>query len=124
MSGKSAWAVAYDITVGVVRVGTNLLAVPTWAGTLAGCMALFTSETLWAAAHNGFMAGLEWSFQTPFGIFVTLAFGILGIIHAIRLAKAESQYGVLGFVGFLLDNSWALPNTVLGSIFATVTLGK
>lgn len=123
MSSKSAGAKAYDIIVGAVRVGTNLLAAAVWWGILSGVIALFTAANMWEGASQGFLTALKWSFTDPVGIIVTVVFAVLGIIHAVRLAVAESQYGILGFFGFLLDNTWALPNTVLGSIFATVTLG-
>ncbi len=123
MSDKTGWAIAYDIFVGIVRVGTNVLAVPVWAGILYGAMSLFSADSLWTAASNGFSAGLEWAFHTPLGGIITGLFGIFGLIHAIRLAIGKSQYGILGFLALLIDNTWSLPNTVLGSVFATITLG-
>jgi hypothetical protein len=113
---------AYQIFTTVVRTASNTLAAAVWFGILSALAGLFASG-LWDGFVNGFRAGFNWAFTTVFGIIITLLFAVLGLIHGIRMAQAESYFGVGGFLAFLWDHLWSLPNTILGSIFATVTIG-
>ena len=123
------WKLLYQIFTTVVRTATNTLAVPLWSGILFGIYFAIFGEFFDASFVIRFLIGLvfvflavfNWAFHTVFGIIVTLLFAVLGLIHGIRMAQAESYFGIKGFLAFLWDHLWSLPNTVLGSIFAAIT---
>lgn len=106
----------------IVRTATNMLAVSVWWGIGLAVYKLFDGGNIFSAFGDGFVDGFTWSFTTTAGWVVAAAFGVLGLIHGIRMAVGETYWGV-GFLGFILDNTWSLPNSVVGSLFATVTLG-
>jgi hypothetical protein len=112
----------YQIITTVVRTATNTLTAAVWFGILSALAGLVAGG-LWDGFVNGFRAGFSWAFTTTFGIIVMLLFAVLGLIHGIRMAQAESYFGAGGFIAFLWDHLWSLPNTILGSIFALVTIG-
>ena len=112
----------YQIITTGVRTATNMLAAAVWFGILSALAGLFASG-VWNGFVNGYTNGFDWAFHTTLGIIVTILFGGLGLIHGIRMAGAESYFGVGGFLAFLWDHSWSLPNTILGSIFALITIG-
>jgi hypothetical protein len=105
-----------------VRTATNTLTAAVWFGILSAITGLF-SGGFWNGFVNGLTAGFDWSFTTTAGIIVTILFAVLGLIHGVKMAKAESYFGAGGFFAFLWDHLWSLPNTILGSIFALVTVG-
>jgi hypothetical protein len=115
--------VVYQVLLALVRVGTNLLAVPVWGGIILAVVSLFTADTVRGAFASAFASSLDWSFTSVPGLMVTGIFGVMGVIHAVRMFQAETYVSGLGFLGFMLDNSWGLPNTVLGSVFATISVG-
>jgi len=115
--------VVYQVLLALVRVVTNLLAVPVWGGIILAVVSLFTADTIREAFGSAFTSSLDWSFTTVPGLIVTGIFGVMGVIHAVRMYQAETYVSGLGFLGFLLDNSWGLPNTVLGSVFASISVG-
>ena len=115
--------VVYQVLLALIRVATNLLAVPVWGGIILAVVSLFTADTIREAFGSAFSSSLDWSFTTVPGLIVTAIFGVMGVIHAVRMYQAETYVSGLGFLGFLLDNSWGLPNTVIGSLFATITVG-
>jgi hypothetical protein len=106
----------------LVRVATNLLVSAVWAGIGAGIIALFGGQDLLASAGSGFGAGFGWSF-TPAGAVIAIVFGIMGGVHGWKMAAAETYDSVGGFIAFLVDNTWSLPNSIVGSAWATVTVG-
>ncbi|MEZ0388191.1 MAG: hypothetical protein ACAI34_14055 [Verrucomicrobium sp.] len=112
----------YHWVTGIVRVLTNALALPVWAAIWAGVKAVFTEDTLWSSAKTAFSETLTWSTSEPLGIVLALVFAGFGVVHAIRIGLAGSYNGA-GFLAFLVENTWALPNTVVASIFSTLTLG-
>jgi RHS repeat-associated protein len=50
--------------------------------------------------------------------------GALGAVHGVRMADAGTYKNVSSWPAFILDNSWSLFNSFLGSIFATLNLGN
>lgn len=113
----------YHVALGIIRAASNALAIPLWWGVLAGLSGLLHGRPLWSSGMAGFEAGVDWTMGGPVGLVVSGLFAILGIVHAVRTASAGTYDGPLGFVAFLLDHSWALPNTILASVFATLTAG-
>jgi hypothetical protein len=51
--------------------------------------------------------------------------GITGGIHGWAMASAETYdwSSIKGWAQFLIDNTWSLPNSLLGSVFATANIG-
>lgn len=113
----------YKVIIVLLRAATNLLAVPVWSGVCIGLARLFQGDGLIAGFGAGWERGWQWSYHTPLGWICAGIFGVFGIVHGCRAASAGSYLGGLGFVGLLLDHTWSLPNTVLASIFATITAG-
>jgi hypothetical protein len=113
---------AYQIIITGVRTATNALTAAIWSGILSALAGLFAGG-VWNGFVNGYTNGFDWAFSTTLGIIITMLFAVLGLIHGIRMAKAESYFGVGGFLAFLWDHLWSLPNTILGSIFAVITIG-
>ena len=111
----------YDVFTAGVRAATNFLA-PAAIGAIVGiALAPFTGGlslgSLVAGGTAGFMKGLAWSLTPGLGMAVAGVSGLIGLWHGIRLAQADSYKSVPGFFAFLLDNTWSLPNTVIGSVF-------
>ena len=122
---------SYQIFTTVVRTATNvftLAVILSLLGTLAGPIYCIpeTSCSFFQGFLLGFIVGLffglYWAFSTTWGIIVTILFVVVGLIHGIRMARAESYFGLKGFLAFLWDHLWSLPNTILGSIFALITI--
>ena len=113
----------YHLVLGTVRACSNALAVPIWWGVLQGMASVLQGGPLFRAGVEGFRAGMDWTLDGPLGLICAGLFAVLGIVHAVRAASGGAYDSPLGFVGFLLDHSWALPNTILASIFATLTAG-
>jgi hypothetical protein len=121
----------YQIFTTLVRSATNVFTLAVLlsiVGILAGPFYCIpeTSCSFFQGFLFGFIVGLffglYWAFSTTWGIIVTILFVVVGLIHGIRLARAESYFGVKGFLAFLWDHLWNLPNTILGSIFALITI--
>ena len=111
----------YQVITVVIRMGTNVLAVPIWWGIVSSLLGLFAGG-MWSGFIEGFTTGWNWSFGTTTGLIVSALFAVLGMIHGIKLAKAESYFGTGGFLAFLWDHLWSLPNTIVGSVFALITV--
>ncbi len=111
----------YQILTTLVRIASNALAAPVWYGIFSAIAGLFGGG-LWDGFKSGWTAGWTWATTDTLGMIVTALFGILGLIHGIRLAQAESYFGA-GFFALIWDHLWSLPNTILGSVFALITLG-
>jgi hypothetical protein len=113
----------YQWALVVLRVATNAIAIPIWAAVVGIGIGLFTDEKLFDAIGDSFASTLDWSFTTVPGVIVTVVFAVLGLIHALRLKAAGAYDGVPAFFFFLLDHTWSLPNTIIGSLFALITIG-
>jgi RHS repeat-associated protein len=50
--------------------------------------------------------------------------GALGAVHGLRMAQAGTYKSIASWPAFILDNTWSLFNSFLGSIFATLNLGN
>ena len=116
----------YNVIVGVIRAASNILAMPVWAAilwSLGGLIGVIDgADNVFEAFAIGFRTGWEWTFGTLEGVIVGLVFVAFGVVHAIRIGIGRSYASVLGFFAFLFDHTWSFPNTVVGSIFATITL--
>jgi fumarate reductase subunit D len=113
----------YQWALVVLGTATNAFAIPVWAAVVGIGIGLFTDKALFDAIGDSFAAALTWSFTTALGVLLVLAFAIFGLIHALRLKAGRAYEGWPAFAFFLVDHTWGLPNTIVGSLFAVVTLG-
>jgi hypothetical protein len=120
----SVWDGISDVLTVSARIATNFLAPAIVLASFGILGAIFTGGGLVAAATSGFATGLAWSFSNPIGLATSLSFAAMGGIHGVRLAMAGSYKSFTGFIAFLLDHTWSLPNTIFASIWATVSLGN
>jgi hypothetical protein len=114
--------IVYQIILLLVRVATNMIAVPLWAGIAVVCWKMFSGDNIFDAFGSSFSEVFLWSFSSIGGLVIAIIFGIMGLIHGIKMWMAKTHLSVGAFFGFLADNTWGLPNTVVGSIFATFTV--
>jgi hypothetical protein len=119
----SGWETFYNVITGIIRAATNILAPAIFAALIVGIIAVATGGTFGVAAGAAFLSVLQWQFTNPIGLIVTSALAATGIAHAIRLGQGSSYFSGMGFLAFLLDNTWALPNSIVGSLFALLTAG-
>ncbi len=112
----------YGVGMVIVRTVTNALTVPAWAAIIGGVVGLFTGQMV-AGFTSGFGAGWAFTFSNPIGWILLVLFGVVGLIHGYRMYKVRSYEGPGGVVGFILDHTWSLPNTMVGALFSVVTLG-
>jgi RHS repeat-associated protein len=116
-TGRSVWSFAYDAFTVLVRTASNAL-VPAATNALLGFLVGGP-----AGAAAGFLSGLHSQLGNALGATVTGALGTLGFIHGMRMASAETYHSAEGFLAFLLDNTWSVHNSLVGSVYATVMLG-
>ena len=114
----------YDVFTVALRGATNFLTPAIILGAAFGIAAILTGGGVIAAAAAGFSQGLTWSTSGAAGAFTSTALGFAGMVHGVRLAQADSYKSGVGFLALVLDHTWSLPNTIVGSIFATFTAGK
>lgn len=112
----------WQIITTIVRTVTNALAAAVWFSVISAIFGLFGSG-LWSGFIKGWTDGWTWTFNSAVGIIVAIVFAVLGLIHGIRLAQAESYLDAGGFFAFLWDHLWSLPNTIIGSIWCLFTIG-
>jgi len=112
----------WQIITTLVRTISNALIAAVWFSILSAIAGLFGSG-LWSGFTKGWTAGWTWAFNDAIGLIVTIVFAVLGLIHGIRLAQAESYFDAGGFFAFLWDHSWSLPNTMIGSVWCLITIG-
>jgi hypothetical protein len=117
-TGRSVWSFAYDAFTVLVRTASNAL-VPAATNALLGFLVGGP-----AGAAAGLASGLKWQLTNAVGLSVTGSLGALGFVHGLRLAQAKSYHSAQGFVAFLLDNTWSVHNSLVGSVFATAMLGN
>ncbi len=114
--------VLLHILVVILRMASNVFAVPFFG---AVAMALFFrtgDASFFGTFTTTYGAIFHWLFTSTPGLVVTAVLAILGCIHGVRLAVAKTHASGLGVVGLILDSTWASPNQILGSIWATITL--
>ena len=120
----------YQIFTTLIRTATNTLAFAVLLsslGVLIGgliCIGNTSCSVVQGVSLGfalGFLAGFYFAFKTTIGIILTILLAGLGLFHGYRMAQAESYLGLKGFLAFLWDHLWSLPNTIWGSIFAAIT---
>ncbi|WP_394821480.1 SpvB/TcaC N-terminal domain-containing protein [Pendulispora albinea] len=117
-TGRSVAPRAYDAFTVFARATSNAL-IPAATAAVLGFLAGGP-----AGALAGFAGGLGWQTAGVLGVSTTIGLGALGAIHGYRLAQAKSYHSAQGFAAFLLDNTWAVHNSLVGSIYATALLGN
>jgi RHS repeat-associated protein len=109
---KNAAAAVWDWTkraAAILWKGFKAVVAFTWNWILAPLIRTATN------AAAGFLVG---------GVAGAIVGGIMGAAHGFAMAYAESyDWGSFGgWAEFLADNTWSLPNSVVGSLFATLNL--
>ncbi len=74
-------------------------------------------------ALGGFVIGFLSGGLTG-GVLGGMAGAFTGMIHGFTMAEAHSYdwSSLSGWAGFLVDNTWGLPNSMVGSLFATANI--
>ncbi len=114
--------VLYHILVVIMRTVSNVFAVAFFGAVAAALIFSAGDATVPATFASTFAAIVQWMFSSAVGLVVVAVLAILGCIHGVRSAIAQTHVSGLGVLGLVLDSTWASPNQILGSIWATVTL--
>ncbi|MEO8415427.1 MAG: SpvB/TcaC N-terminal domain-containing protein [Ginsengibacter sp.] len=128
---KGAAQTAWDWTKNAVSTAWN------WIKEAASTAWEWTKQAA-AATWNWFLAPLIRTATNALGGFIigfltgniaggvigAVTGGVTGAIHGWAMADAHSYNwtSVSGWVGFLADNTWGLPNSMVGSLFATANI--
>ncbi len=125
VDSASAGEIVAHVVLGTIRAASNILTAPVFGGIVFGIGGLFGADGgLFGGFANGFAAGWDWTFGTIEGLITGLVFVAFGVVHAIRVGIARSYWSGLGVAAFILDHTWSLPNTIVGSLYATIMLWR
>lgn len=114
--------VLFHILVVIMRTVSNLFAIPFFCAIAAALFFRTGDANFFATFATTFGAVFSWMFTSVGGLITVAVLAILGCIHGVRLAIAQTHVSGLGVLGLIIDSTWASPNQILGSIFATITL--